>query len=380
MKKIFILIVVSLFLLPLFTQAAGRKNENVYLGADEVVDGNFYAIGGMVEIQGTVNSDLIILGGQATIKGLIKGDILALGGNLRIDGEVDGNIRAVAGQIEINGKIGKNVMVAGGNLLITDGSEINGNLTFAVGNVKIDGKIFGKVDGAGGNLVFNNEVLNDVNLNAGNDGVIILMPKTNFAKDFYYKASQKAEINEGAKINGQTYFEQFAGFGKKRNVANYLFGKIIGLFSLIIIGLVLIALMQKKIHQVAEYMQSRPWPALGWGSIYLIIIPIFTILLMITVIGLPLGLICLTIYFIILYVSQIFIGLIIGKYFLDYFKLKSTPTIILVTGLVIWTILVALPYVGWLIKLLGLLWALGAILEIIKSSIKPKSGELPREN
>lgn len=371
MKKFFLsLFLLIILIIPLVSQAKNPDKQNLYLGSDEVVDGNYYAFGNTVEILGTVNSDLIIFAGTAVIKGLVKGDVLAFGGSLKINGEVDGNVRVAGGEIEINGKIGKNVLGAGGYLITGPESEINGNLTFAFGSVKIDGLIQGKVDGAGGNLVFNNEVKGDVNLKTGEDGVIVLMPKANFAKDFYYRAPNKVIFKEGAKINGATHFQPLEVLPKKFIAKAYLFGKIIALFSLLIIGLVLISLGQKKVHETVEFMLQNPVKSLGWGIIYLIITPVLIFFLLITIIGLPLGLIALTLYLILLYLGQVLVSLIIGRTVLKYFKANLQPLLVLIIGLVIYEIIVSLPIFGWFLKLVGIIWALGAMIEVMKKGIK----------
>jgi hypothetical protein len=362
-----------LLLLPLGVWAAGNQAaKNVYLAQDQVVDGNYYAWGENVEILGTVNSDLFILAGNATISGLVKGDVFFGGGQLRITGEVDGNVRAAGGVVEIDGQIGKNILMAGGNFIFTPKSEINGQLTFAAGYAKIDGTIQGKVDGAGKDLIFNNEVKGDVNLKVGNDGSVTLLPQTHFYNNFYYRSLAKAAISDGAKIDGATNYSVITSQGHKFFTRSFIFNRIIGLFSLLVVGLVIITLFPKPVAALTERLKKKPWANLGWGLFYLIIIPLAVLLLMITVIGLPLGLIILTIYMMILYISQVIIGLTIGQCFADYFKKSYKPIIILTGGLIFYEIITALPYVGWLFKLLGLLLALGAVVEIIKSNWKNK--------
>ncbi len=361
MKKVIIFLVLFLAL-----ASQAKAAENVYLAEDEVAEGNYYAIGNMVEVLGTVNSDLIIIANNAVVKGLVKGDVLAIGGNIKINGEVDGNIRAVGGEIEINGKVGKNVLAAGGYLMTGENSEINGNLTFAFGNVKLDGLIQGRVDGAGGNLVFNNEVKGDVNLRTGRDGKIVLMPKTNFVKDFYYRAPDEAVIKEGAKVNGTTHFQPIEITGKKFITKSYLFGKVISLFSLLLVGLLLISLFLQKVDEITELMIQKPIKNLWQGLLFLIVTPILAFILMLTIIGLPLALISLTWYLMILYISQIFIGLVIGHTFLKSITTEPKPIYVLIVGLIIYEILIAIPFIGWLIRFIGLLWASGAVFEIIK--------------
>jgi cytoskeletal protein CcmA (bactofilin family) len=52
-------------------QAGGQ----VTISADETVDGDLYASGGRVLIEGTVDGDLISAAGQITISGEVSGDV-----------------------------------------------------------------------------------------------------------------------------------------------------------------------------------------------------------------------------------------------------------------------------------------------------------------
>lgn len=369
MKKIIVLSFL-LILIPAMGLAASFPQRNIYLAKDQVADGNYYAIGNTVEIQGTVNSDLIIIAANANVNGLVKGDVLFLGGNIKINGEVDGNIRGAAGALELNGKVGKNILIAAGNFITTDKNEINGNLTFAGGNIKLDGVIQGRVDAAGGNFVFNNEVKNDVNLRINTDGLITLLPKTHFYKDFYYQALNKVKIEDGAKIDGKVDFRPIAISAKKFITKNFLFNKIIALFSLLVIGLILVSLFYKKVDEITDKMIKNPFNCLWKGLIFLIVTPLLVLILLLTIIGLPLGLMILTLYLILLYTSQVFIGLVIGYGILKGFQGEAKPILLLVVGLIVFEIVVTLPYLGGFLKFIGIILALGAVWEILKPLFK----------
>ena len=154
----------------------------------------------------------------------------------------------------------------------------------------------------------------------------------------------------------------------------YIFVKVISLFSLLVIGLVLIALVPKIILNVKEEMMKRPGPSLGWGLVYLIVTPIVAGLLMITIIGLPLGLMIIPLYIIALYVSKVIAALVIGSLLLDRLtksnKAKGSLIWPLILGVLIFVIVTSIPVIGWAIKLILVLWALGAVVQIKKDILK----------
>jgi len=67
-KKLKILLIALVLLLPLPILALEiHNNDNVTLGTDKVIDGNYYAAGQNIEIYGTVNGDLFLAGNMITI-------------------------------------------------------------------------------------------------------------------------------------------------------------------------------------------------------------------------------------------------------------------------------------------------------------------------
>ena len=59
-------------------ERAGRSGSrsHVTVPASEVVNGDYFAFGGTVEIAGTINGDLYASGGQVVIDGTVNGDVL----------------------------------------------------------------------------------------------------------------------------------------------------------------------------------------------------------------------------------------------------------------------------------------------------------------
>ena len=62
----------------------------ITISADETVDGDLYASGGRILIEGTVDGDLIAAAGQVTISGDVTGDLMASAGAVDISGDVGG--------------------------------------------------------------------------------------------------------------------------------------------------------------------------------------------------------------------------------------------------------------------------------------------------
>ena len=100
----------------------------------------------------------------------------------------------------------------------------------------------------------------------------------------------------------------------------------------------------------------------------MIAIPLVALVLMMAVIGLPLGLIVLFAYIVILYISKIFVGLAIGRHIAMYAKKEiSSPYWHLVVGLIVIAFTTRLPLLGFVISLVVILAGLGALVMTWKS-------------
>jgi hypothetical protein len=106
MKKILILIVALLLLIPAPALAQGKNDR--------------------VQIQGdiTVNADEVIMG-----------DTIAIFGDINIDGKVTGDAVAVFGDIRVNGEVMGDVTAVGGRIIRGETSKVYGKIT----EVKISG-------------------------------------------------------------------------------------------------------------------------------------------------------------------------------------------------------------------------------------------------
>lgn len=377
-KRLVIITLIGLFLiaLPIAVFAANKKmSQSVYIGPEEIVDGNFIKAGNIIDISGAVNGDVIVAGNSITISGPVAGDVIAAASRLKITGPIGGSIRAIASTIEIDSEVERNVWAAAANISLGNNSQVGWDVFAAAGSLEIKGPVGGNVWATTGSLALGNEVGKKVIASLDTEGQIILYPQAKIGGDLvYYAASdQQLVLKEGAQVIGETTQKEVIKRPERVFGPTSFFFKIISLFSLLVVGLVLISLVPKKVLEVQEEMVKRPGPSLGWGLVYFFIIPIIVILLMITIIGIPLALIIIPLYLIGLYVAKVLAGFALGLLLLNKLvkeKYKGSLVWPLVFGLIILIVITSIPIFGWLIKLLLIWWALGAAIKIKKETLQ----------
>ncbi|PIY78420.1 MAG: hypothetical protein COY82_02585, partial [Parcubacteria group bacterium CG_4_10_14_0_8_um_filter_35_7] len=313
-----VVLFVSFFILPQNASAYSTEDfsQNVYIGANEVIGYNLVRVGESIDIRGKVEGDVMVVGNTVNIEGEVKGDVLGLGGIVRILGNVEGDVRVAGGIVEIKGDVGKNVNILAGTIIIHENARVGHSLSFLGGNVEIKGPVSSNIDGRATQIILNSEVGGNVNLKINPQGKLILSPRALIKGDFTYTAPDEAQAEEGAEIKGKTFYKPLVALSKeiqRRGRILWLFKKIISLFGLLVVGMVLVTLMDKKLQEATDKMTRKFGISLLLGFIYLIVIPFVLMILTGTIIGIPLALIGFLLYLISLYVSQIFAGIIIGK-------------------------------------------------------------------
>ena len=374
MKRFFVILASFLFVLalafPVLAQDKSKENfrqgELVTLPAGETVNRDFFAFGERVEISGTVNGDVYAGGGIVIVDGKVNGDLLAAGGTLTISGSVSQDARLGGGQITITGKIGRNLTIGGGNVELTDSARVNGSLVAGAGNLNLAAPVQGSARIGAGNLTISNRINGDVDAGIG---TLRLTSKARVNGNLTYWSDKDASIDPAAKVGGEvTRNTPAEGFRPAPSkiwgipTGAGLFFKIISIISTLIIGLLIILLFPRFSQKAADNITRRPWPSVGFGLLALVATPIITIILLVTIVGIPLALILFLLYLMSLYIVRIFAMLWAGRLLSEKTGWKASSYWSFIVGAVIYYLIQMVPVVGVVVTALVILFGLGAAL------------------
>ncbi|MCK5063563.1 MAG: hypothetical protein KAI51_04005, partial [Candidatus Aenigmarchaeota archaeon] len=135
------------------------------------------------------------------------------------------------------------------------------------------------------------------------------------------------------------------------------------MLPLLIIGFLIIYFMPGFIERTDKIIRTRTLISIISGITGLIIIPILSILIIITIVGIPISLMMLALYIMGLYLSKIFISVTLGQYILKISgRKKQTKYLCLIVGLVALELLFVTPYIGSLAKMITLPLGFGALI------------------
>jgi cytoskeletal protein CcmA (bactofilin family) len=338
-------------------QSGSRRG--VTVPASEVVNGDYFASGGTVEIAGTINGDLYASGGQVIIDGTVNGDVLVAGGRVSLSGSVSQDVRAAGGQVTISGKVGRNLTVAGGQVELAPSAVISGGLVAAGGNVDLSGSVGRVVKVAAGTLIVANRVGGNIDAAVG---TLRIGSRADIQGDVNYWSRREASVSEGARISGKIVRNVPPKRPRLFPAAFFAwFGFVaINFLSTLILGLLSVRFLPRFHQSVITTLKERPGASLGIGFIAAVVLPVVCSLLFATVVAIPIALILLTAFFIVLYWARIYAIGRIGEFILARLRPASSRASAFILGLFIYYLLAIIPFIGWLVVPLVMLFGLGA--------------------
>ncbi|MDP2812168.1 MAG: polymer-forming cytoskeletal protein [bacterium] len=373
--KLFLATILLFAPLPIFAISA-KSGEVVILDKDQVIDGNYYVAANSIEIYGAVNGDLFLVGNSIKIDSeQINGDVFAAGNSLRIKGKINGSLRLAGQYLELDGEVARKVMAFGQSLDLSADSLVKEHLNFYGQSLGISGKVEGRVEGAMESFRLSGEINKDVELyidNSNNQGVQLAdSAKVNGA--LYYQAIKEKLIDNSDKISGGVHFNQLAQKAKKDFGPAKAFGMSINFFGLLTIGMILLYLWPKLFSQAIDLVYKKPANTFFKGFILLVITPILSILLLITLIGIPLALIVIVFWCLALYLAQIISAWVLGKWLKDkiFKKYHWSNLLILIFGIILYLLLSKIPFIGWVALMILYFMAWGVFMDLV-SSLKVK--------
>lgn len=378
-KKLgFLAIFVSLFLLPISLLAVeAHSGDVVFLAIDQTIDHNYYAAGQNVEIYGTVNGDLFLAGQNIIIDSEnINGDIFAAGSTLTIKGTVNGSVRFVGEQFNIDGQISDNVFFAGQTAIVGNEAVINGHMTAWGQQVSLRGQVVGDLEGGLETVNVSGQVGQDLDmyLSDNNANSLQLADGAIIGGSVKYHAWQEIEISDQVEIGGEVVFEKMIHKPAKPFFAMaMLWSLVLKFFGMLVVGMILIYLWPKFFPHVVGRVKKHPVKTLFIGLATLILTPIISVILMITVIGLPLALIIMATWVAMLYIAKVMAAWLVGKWLKDklFTNYKWSAISVLALGVFIYVLISQIPVIGWLAVFILFLWAWGVITNILyKKGIK----------
>ena len=320
-------------------------NGDLYVYADEVI----------LEQNSKVNGNIFVFSEKFDLNAEVGGNLYAStkSFNMKYFGFISRDLYLIAEDANLNGWIYRNSFITSKNLQTQDKFINQGDFTVKDAD----------------NLIFSGEVLGNATINTKN---ITFKNKENdkdlsckIAGNLSYSSKQETQVPEGIalkEINYSNYIDT-----SSKNVLSNILDFVLSLIGLLILAYIIYIIIYKfapnYLDKISNISGLSLLKYLGIGLGFLILIPIISILLLITKVGATIGLILLLIYITLLLISKPIFIIGIARFAKN--KLKKNLNIYLyILGInVILSLITLIPYVGFVISMLVNLTGFGIIIK-----------------
>lgn len=287
-----------------------KTGDNVRI--NEPVAGNAYLAAGELFIESPIDGDLVGAVGSVRIEANIRKDLLLAGGKINLDAEAGEDVRILGGDIVISKPIKGDLLIAGGEVLIGHEAIIGGNVIVAGGNVTVGGTINGDLYIAGGDVMLSGKVLGNLSTHAGNLSImgsvvgsstiiaqdLLIGGETHFGQDVrYWTKGGKFEFGTSLDSTASAIYDNnlrpgYADVDWEKGIkAGFKAFMVLRILSGILLIGILIALLNRFFAARAGLARKYAGRSFARGLTLLCALPLLSGFALITVVGIPLGII-----------------------------------------------------------------------------------------
>lgn len=345
--------------------------------------GNAYAAGISVVVTAPVAGDLSAVGGSVIAAAPVAGDELLLAGSVSSRASVGGDLRAVCGSITIEKSVAGDLVAFG--LSVYDSGRAGGSVFIAALNTTLTNGASGPVTIYGNNVSLDGDFGGDVKIVAG--GRLTLAPDTTIHGALSYEAPEAAIIPASATIVGGVTYNNIS-YLPDAGTSRILAFMSVGFFLLVrILGaLILAGLLTGLFPRLAEVITERAYTArprsilltMLLGFAVLVATPILFVMLMLTFVGIGIALLILILYALIVLLSLLYAGILLGSVLVRRYARRTN---VLwhdgVLGMLAFSLITLVPFVGLFVALLLTTFSAGALLLVFFNFAFPHEEQTP---
>lgn len=361
-KKIFLLLVGILMFVAIPLSAATFKAGETYeLKNSNTISGDAYIAGGYVDISGNIVGDGLIAGGNISVIGDITEDVILVGGTVGLFGNVGDDARIIGGDVTVSSNVSGDLIAIGGFVKILSDSTISGDTVVLSRTSVISGVIAGDLTIYGGKVEINGVINGNVNLKLTES--VTIGEDASITGNLTYSAKEEIEIPEGVFIGGEVKRIELPIKNFQPDFKNILGFLLLGKFLLMVVaGIFAVLVFRRFSEEVGDKAVVSFWKNTLIGLITLIVVPIVTLLLFLSLFGVYIGLVLLMVYMLMLFIAKVYVGIIAGAILSKWVRKEViVDWKWVVLGITVTQALILIPVVGISINFFLLLASFGTL-------------------
>lgn len=331
-----------------------RSGESVSVEADQLLEGDFYAAAGTVSLSGAAEHDVFVAAGSVTINAEVKEDLVVAGGSVQVHAPVGDDVRIVGGEVVLADMVAGDVVVFGGLLQILSTAHVTGDVIFYGGEAEINGTVDGSVFGTADDMRIDAAIGGDIDMTIGSR--FALGARAEVAGAVQYTSAVEMARAPEAVVFGDVHR---VVPGSDTTHAHYA---LIPMLVIIFAALAGYLLFKQHVQGVADTVRSSYGMQGLIGLSVLVSVPLVSVLLLVSILGILPGLMLLFGYVVLVLGAFVVAGMVFGTVLLGLLR-KSTQltALTVVIGVVLFELMSFIPFVGPLLAFVFFLMVLGGI-------------------
>ena len=344
MKK-FVFICLCCFVFIGFVSAKDYKNKNLIL--DEKVN-----------ISDDINNSSLILGNSVDIASKIDGVGIIFGNEISLNSNSD-YVATFGNNIIFNGKA-RDAIIFGNKVILNESSTIGRDIYIFASNVSISGSINRNIEVFASDVSIKDaQISGNVKIHASS---IDIERNAAIIGELSYNEDAVVNIDEVASIGSKSTFK--VENKKKNEFGEKIKSNLISLVNIVLVFAILLYLVPKMFTKL-DNKKKEFIKALGIGLVFLIAALIAIIVLIFTVFGLSLAILIGLLYMVLIYLSTIAVGYILGCLIWERFiKIEKKPYLIGIIGIFVIYVLKLIPYISLFVTIFTVVIGIGYILSL----------------
>ncbi|KKP37457.1 MAG: hypothetical protein UR28_C0030G0014 [Candidatus Peregrinibacteria bacterium GW2011_GWF2_33_10] len=340
-----------------------------------------YLAGQQININNQINGDLIAVGGDILINADVAGDVNIAGGQISVLGNIGDDARMAGGKITIKNSVQGDVIIFGGDVAIENSAVIDGDLIVRAGNIIMSGLVKGKMNTASSSVIVNGAIEGNTKIEAG---TISFGQNAKIGGNLEYSTNQAQLDLSETQVAGQIIYHQ--KLTKKTNekeentfksyiskLTEHLGFFIYSILSAILLLIIITTIDRSFFTEAAKKLNISFSSNIPKGLLYFIATPIVGFLFMVTIIGLPIGIFIIAVYTFTIYLAKVVTAITLAKLIDTQHKMKWSKGWIFFISLLLFIalkVIAFLPIIGWIINLVIICAAFGALIETKMERVK----------
>lgn len=262
-----------------------------FLSGDDVrliapLSDNLVAAGHSVSVDAPVDGDVIAAGLELRITAPVAGDVLVAGFDLSVKGPVAGDMAAAAFDLSVHSDIAGDALLTGAEVQLRPGAHVAGDLTASGSEVTLSGRVDGDAILRGDHVVIEGRIAGDLDVTANS---VELRPGAQVLGDLSHTGPMPVTVPDGVNVGGTVRYHHEAAVEDGPTILGTL-GKAVALFLL---GVSVLWLLPGPVTRAADGLRRHPLRHFLLGAAIILLSPPLLALLMVSVVGIPLGLLLL---------------------------------------------------------------------------------------